>query len=65
MINCINVNRDHLVPQSQNKTIEEIEIHDLKMSLKDIAMAESITFICDITNKSKFLKHRSLRVGNK
>ena len=64
MINRLDLNRENLVPQSRDKKIEEIEIHDLKLPMQEIAMAEIINFTCKLEKKVKLLKHRwSINVG--
>ena len=58
MINTLDVNREHLIPQSKDKKIEDIGVCDLKFSMQEIAMAEIISFTCNLENKVKLLKHR-------
>ena len=58
MINILDLNREHLVPQSKNKEIEDIGLSDLKLSMREIANAERIDFTCNIESKVKLLKHR-------
>ena len=64
MINILDLNREHLIPRLKNKKIADVELCDLKFSMKEIAMAEIINFTCAIENKVKLLKHRwSRNVG--
>jgi hypothetical protein len=58
MVTIRNLNREHLVTQSNNKKIEDIALSDLKLSMSEIAMAEIIEFTCNLENKIKLLKHR-------
>ena len=64
MAKIINLNRENLVPQAKNKKIEEIQLEDLKMSMREIEEAEIINFTCDVENKIKTLKHRWSVWGN-
>ena len=58
MINNLDLNREHLVPQSKDKKIKDIDTSDLKLSIKEIANADVINFTCHLENETKFLKHR-------
>ncbi len=60
MVNILNLNREHLVPQSKDKKIDEIELSDLKLPMQKITMAEVIEFKCQKEKKLKILKHRYL-----